>query len=125
MNEIIECHELILQFESIYKKETNIVKQYKYKDIIKSLKQNWIELTECEYPMVKNKNNKLVNIKTLIREQNAQNKKLLKNKPVPVYQSPKLDDIVNRALEQSKLVSSLYDNEFVSDVPDPYRKRKK
>lgn len=113
-----------MQFESIYKKETNIIKQHEYKNIIKSLKQNWLELTECEYPMVKNKNNKLVNIKTLIREQNTQYKKILKNKPAPVYQSPKLDDIINRTTNQSKLVSSLYDKDFVSDVPDPYRKRK-
>lgn len=125
IEELLECHELISDFEKAIKNEKNIIKKHDFNNILKKLKQNWIEIAKTDYPMVINDNNKKVNVKTIIKELEAKKKKELKNQENPAFTPPTLDNIINRTTNDSKLVSSLYDKDFVSDIPDSYRKRRK
>lgn len=125
IEELLECHELISDFEKAIKNEKNIIKKHDFNNILKKLKQNWIEIAKTDYPMVINDNNKKVNIKTIIKEREAKLKKELKNQPKPSFIPPTLDKIIERTSNDTKLVGSLYDRDFASDIPDPYRKRRK
>lgn len=116
-SELIELNQLIKNFEKEILKEKNPLRKQEYESKLNDLKLFWKEITEASYPMVKY-NEKLVNIKTLIKEQERKDKK---NKFTP----PNLDNIINRTTKETDLVNSLYDKNYVSDVPDPYRKRKK
>lgn len=68
--------------------------------------------------MVKNKNNKLVNIRTILKELERDSKK------GPKYKSPSLNDIIERTTNDSNIMNSFYDKNFNSDIPDPFRKKR-
>lgn len=123
LNKLLEIHELILDFEKSSKQQNNILIKQQNESIVLNLKKDWLEIANAEYPMVLNEKQKLVNIKTIIREIKAQEKRLKKEQPA--FKEPTLNDILNRVTNDFNLVTSLYDKNFVSDIPDPYRKRRK
>lgn len=123
INKLLEIHDLITEFEKSSKKQTNILIKQQNEGIISSLKKDWEVLAKAQYPMILNEKEKLVNIRTIIREIKVQEKKLKRQQPA--FKEPSLNDILNRVTNDFNLVTSLYDKDFVSDVPDPYRKRRK
>lgn len=123
INKLLEIHDLITEFEKSSKKQTNILIKQQNEGIISSLKKDWEVLAKAQYPMILNEKEKLVNIRTIIREIKVQEKKLKKQQPA--FKEPSLNDILNRVTNDFNLVTSLYDKDFISDVPDPYRKRRK
>lgn len=115
LNELLELNTLIKLYLSQIKKYGNIDNELMTN--LNYLKNEWVKITDLEYPMIYNKNHKKVDIKTIIKEQ-----KLDKNTE---YKPPSLDNIIARTTNDYNLVNSLYDKNYNSDVPDPYRKRRK
>lgn len=116
--ESLELYNLIKDFQKYLKKEKNSLRIQEVENQIIELKEIWENINECKYPFII-KNNKLVDIKTLIKEEEILKKK---NK---TFSSPDLNSIINRTSKETELINSLYDKNFNSDIPDPYRKRKK
>lgn len=73
----------------------------------------WYSYTGCQYPRIKNKKGKEVDFL----------KNYKKQKEVKTTNS--LDDLINSKRQESNLISNVLYSHEASDVPDPYRKRRK
>jgi hypothetical protein len=122
MEKLIEIHEYICECKHEFKKCKTEKEKKEMADNIMQLEEIWKQLTECDYPMLKNSNGKEMNIKNVIQKQIADKKKNRNQE----YKLPSLDDIINRTTNDTRLINNvLYDKNFASDEVDHFRKRKK
>lgn len=76
---ILECHSMILNFQNIIEKETDLIKKEEYVSIINNLRDDWKKSFKTEYPII-NYNNKLNNITNVLEQiKNELQNELLKS----------------------------------------------
>lgn len=79
-----------------------------------SLLKNWRFYTGCDFPRIKNKKGKEVEFL-----------KYYKTSSIVQTKTNTLDDLIASKTNETKLITNvLYDKSY-TDIPDPYRKRRK
>jgi len=86
--------------------------KYAKPERVKSLKNVWKSYTGCEYPRAKNKKGK-------------ENDFIKIYKPEEVKKTNTLDDLILAKTNETKLIQNTLYSNANSDIPDPYRKRRK
>ncbi len=81
---------------------------------VQSLKNLWKSYTGCEYPRIKNKKGKEVDFLKHYKPENKQTKT-----------TNGLDDLINSKRTETDIINSVLYSKSYSDIPDPYRKRRK
>lgn len=115
IEELILLDEQIRKCKSFVKKYKDYSEAQDVSNHISQLYEDWQYIANCDYPMFIMDNGKKCDIK------NEKKKRKMDN----VYNSPSLDDIINRNVDNYNLVNNvLYDKNYASDQVNPYRKRK-
>lgn len=118
VNRLIELNDLIKSYEKAIKLKDE--HRDEYLTILNILKSDWEHIAGSHFPMLESYG-KTMDFKTFLRNEKISITKETKN----TLKSDSLNDLILKKAEETRLVSSIYDKNYATDIPDPFRKRKR
>lgn len=117
VNELIELSDLIKSYEKVIKLKDKYLDEYD--NILNTLKSDWKHIANRDFPMIETYG-KTMDFKTFLK-----NEKISTERKDVILKSASLNDLIDKKTKDTKLISSVFDKNYATDIPDPFRKRKK